>query len=105
MSSLPSFEYFLKQRGRRWLWSVHNAEGAQLNKLLAERMLDSAPTGVRLRVISFSKANAPRTGRCGPIASVPGPSVSGFIFETGLWLRLCLHSRSYIASGRRNDQR
>ncbi|MBB4264080.1 hypothetical protein GGD64_008152 [Bradyrhizobium sp. CIR3A] len=30
MSSLPSFEYFLKQRGRRWLWSVHNAEGAQV---------------------------------------------------------------------------
>ncbi|MBB4423653.1 hypothetical protein GGD66_002197 [Bradyrhizobium sp. CIR48] len=28
--SLPSFEYVLKQRGRRWLWSVHNAEGAQV---------------------------------------------------------------------------
>jgi hypothetical protein len=28
--SLPSFEYVLKQRGRTWLWFVHNAEGAQV---------------------------------------------------------------------------
>ncbi len=28
--SLPFFEYVLKQRGRRWLWSVHNADGAQV---------------------------------------------------------------------------
>lgn len=28
--SLPFFEYVLKQRGRRWLWSLHDAEGAQV---------------------------------------------------------------------------
>lgn len=29
-SILPAFEFFLKQRGRRWLWSVHTAEGTQV---------------------------------------------------------------------------
>jgi len=38
------------------------AASPKLKKLLAERMLDSAPAGVPLRLVSFSKANAPSTG-------------------------------------------
>ncbi len=28
--TLPAFEYFVRQRGRRWLWSLHTAEGLQV---------------------------------------------------------------------------
>jgi hypothetical protein len=28
--TLPAFEYFVRRRGRRWLWSLHTAEGVQV---------------------------------------------------------------------------
>lgn len=71
--SLPSFEYVLEQRGRRWLSSVHNAEGAQVmtgsgrNRSAAIYQANRALFQLLLRAPNRLGAQASQQARRGPL--------------------------------------
>lgn len=74
----------VKAISRCVLPSAAKTASPKLKKLPPERMLDSTLTGVRPRLVSFSKANASRTRRWGPSHPFRDRVFPNFIFETGL---------------------